>query len=146
MKVVQRRLAQRRGVRSTGPPRRYGVRRSVVEWPRLASGPFGSLSPNVIAALRGNRAEAAAITWENWGEIIRLHDGADYSGTPSHFFEAVLEVLTGTVIRARLFNVTANAAVAGSTVGTNAATATRVRSGNFNVAAGDNEYRAQIGS
>ncbi len=84
--------------------------------------------------------------WEDWGEIIRSHDPDDYSGTPSHFFEAMLETTDASIaVRARLFNVTLGAAIAGSVIAANSTTPIRKRSNAFSLPSGDNEYRAQIG-
>lgn len=84
-------------------------------------------------------------TWEDWGVITREHDPLDYSGTPSHFFEAVLRTSGGVGVRARLYNITTDTPVGGSVVSTDSATAVRKRSPAFTLPDGDNEYKAQIG-
>ena len=85
-------------------------------------------------------------TWEDWGEIIRLHDPDDYSGTPVHYFEAMLVTADITkAARARLYNVTTATPVAESQVAMASSTPDRVRSPSFALPSGDNEYKAQIG-
>lgn len=83
--------------------------------------------------------------WEDWGKIIRLHDPADYSGTASHFFEAMLKTAVGIGAWARLYNITTGTEVPGSIIGTNSTIAVRKRSPAFSLPAGDNEYKVQIG-
>lgn len=83
--------------------------------------------------------------WEDWGEIIRSHDPGDYSGSASHFLEAMLVTAVGIGAWARLYNITTGAAVPGSTIGTNSLAIVRKRSPSFSLPAGDNEYRVQIG-
>ena len=85
-------------------------------------------------------------TWEDWGEIVRLHDPDDYSGTPVHYFEAMLVTADVTkAARARLYNVTTATPVAESQVAMASSTPDRVRSPPFALPSGENEYKAQIG-
>ena len=85
-------------------------------------------------------------TWEDWGEIVRLHDPDDYSGTPVHYFEAMLVTADVTkAARARLYNVTTATPVAESQVAMASSTPDRVRSPPFAFPSGENEYKAQIG-
>ena len=88
------------------------------------------------------------ITWEDFGEIIRLHDQVDYSGSPAHFFEAILKGTdAGIAAYARLYNVTDSEPVAGSVVATLNATATRIRSPAIaGFPSSEKEYKAQLGA
>lgn len=85
-------------------------------------------------------------TWVDFGEIIRIHNESDYSGTVSSHFEAILRTTDVTVAaRARLFNITDNVVVSGSQVATVSTTTVRRRSPPMAIPVGEKLYKAQLG-
>ncbi len=146
MRIAQRALVQRRGVTPTWTtatfgqgPRAFGVR----AW-RQRIQPASRWRSTALA-MRTTLA-LASVSWTDFGEMIRLHTPVDYSGSVTHFHEAILRTRNAAAIAyARLFNITDNIEVAGSQVGTNSTSTVRVRSGGFSLPTLPKEYRAQIG-
>ena len=76
-------------------------------------------------------------------EAFLLFDVSKYVADASMFFEAILRSADGGEVKARLFNITDDAAVPGSTVTTTATVDTRLRSGALTLT-GAKEYRAEV--
>ncbi|KKL94603.1 hypothetical protein LCGC14_1863000 [marine sediment metagenome] len=86
-------------------------------------------------------------TWVDFGEIIRIHNEADFGGVPASHFEAILRTADALVpVRARLFNVTDSEVVSGSQVATSSTIAVRVRSPVMALPVGERLYKAQFGA
>lgn len=90
----------------------------------------------------GGNAFAIGVVWTD-GDVIKLFTASKWSAT-SFYFEVTMKAIVGTY-RARLYDVTASAAVVGSEVTTTETSPTRVRSGAISLVDG-NEHRAQFGS
>jgi len=83
--------------------------------------------------------------WQDYEEFYQ-YDDTKYGGSQAVFFEAnLIDTATGPV-RARLFNITDNVPIPGSTVQTTSSTAVRLRSVDLaSVLSGAKEYKGQIG-
>lgn len=82
-------------------------------------------------------------TFETFGAEFE-HDTGNF-GTVDYFFEALMQVVVDGTAKARLFDVTGNAAISGSEVTTTSTSETRVRSSSLSLTAGSRTYRFEVG-
>ena len=105
----------------------------------LPSGTIDAEERASIGNVWGGNAFGAGITWNDRGRILL----AVNPGSWNYYFEATMRAVTGEM-NARLYDKTADAAVANSKVSTTSTTKARHRSGTITVTDGS-EYYAQDG-
>lgn len=86
----------------------------------------------------------AAAVFTTFGSITRQHDTAKNAPTVAYYFEAFIASTSGGTAKARLYNVTDNAAVTGSEVSSASTTVDRQRSAAITLS-GDKVYRSEFG-
>lgn len=89
---------------------------------------------------------AGAEGFTQFGNIIRLIAGSDFPSTALFYFEVTIRTQDpAKTAKARLYNITDGAVVAGSEVTTTSTTVVRLRSSALSLPSGAKEYRAEFG-
>lgn len=86
--------------------------------------------------------QLAPETYEPYEAFLQF-DTTQYTPAGTLFFEVILKSLAGAEVKARLFNITDTAAVAGSEITTTSTLPVRLRSGSIALS-GTKEYRAEV--